>query len=69
MPTIHLYWLEGRSATAREKVASALAEAVASVSEAMARKEHVDVWFFDIPVGHLYSGGKALSAPLPVSKQ
>ena len=43
MPTIHLYWLEGRSATAREKVADALAEAVAFVAEAMARKEHVDV--------------------------
>jgi phenylpyruvate tautomerase PptA (4-oxalocrotonate tautomerase family) len=63
MPTIHVYWLEGRSAVAREKVVKALSAAMASVPEAMAPSDHVDVWFFDVPVGYLYSAGRALPAP------
>jgi len=65
MPTIFLYWREGRSQAARDKLADALAEAVASVPEAQAAKEEVDVFFFEVPVGYMYHGGAALPALPP----
>jgi hypothetical protein len=65
VPTIFLYWREGRSQAARDKLADALAEAVASVPEAMAGKDEVDVFFFEVPVGYMYHGGQALPSLAP----
>ena len=67
MPTVFVYWREGRSQAARDKVAKAIAEAFGAIPEARASRDEVDVTFYEVPPGRTYHAGERLAPIVPQS--
>ena len=70
MPTVQVYWFKGRSQKTREKVGTAIVDAMASIEGTHVHSpKDVEVFFFDLEPGSIISNGKPLYPSFTVEEE